>query len=261
MDKVTLKEWVGDGKLEQAFTAMLDYGKSRKAVAWYNALLIQYNQFKELEQDELEGVLSDDEENLARNRILSATLALIDDLPAGERTEAPYEPLAAKGGKARWPLWALVSAVALIGLYFGYSRLDLAAARSPSMETGGARALHFPEGNSLTFISTAGDEIKYSLLKGELTDLGGGTRQVSFSIRCATRDGYGANFWDDSFRLELDGGADLLAPNSGLNELVAKNSFKDGTVSFAVNGSFSNMKLVVINPWNKEEMRKLAIGS
>ena len=58
MDKENLKELVGRGELEPAFAAMLGYGKGRKATAWYNALLIQYNQFKHLERDRLKGVIS-----------------------------------------------------------------------------------------------------------------------------------------------------------------------------------------------------------
>ena len=121
------------------------------------------------------------------------------------------------------------------------------------------RTLNFPEGNAVTFIFSTGDEISYQLLNGELKNLGGDARQLSFTIRCSARKGYGANFWDDTFRLELDEPGALLAPSSGLNELVANNSFKDGMVSFAVKAPFSSIKLAIVNPWDKEDIRKLPV--
>lgn len=271
MDKQHLKKLVGRGELEQAFDAMLDYGKSQKATAWYNTLLMQYNQFTELQQNKLKGILSAEEASLVRNRILSALLSLIDDLQEGEDGGAPGKPLTQKNGKTRWPLWLLIGTIVLIGLIVGYSKLNLftpeKGTESPPAEVvlpvekgSMVRPLHFPEGDAVTFLFSTGMEINYRLLNGELKNLGGDVQQVSFTIRCSARKGNGANFWDDTFRLELDEPGALLAPSSGLNELLENNSFKDGTVSFVVKGLFSSMKLAVVNPWDPEDIRKLAIS-
>lgn len=271
MDKENLKELVGCGDLDQAFAALLGYGKSRKAIVWYNALLIQYNQFRSLEQDKLKGILSTEEENLSRNRILSALLSLIDDLPDGQESSTPAEPLTPQVGKTRRYLWSLFSIVVLVGLIVGYSKLDLFTPQKniglPPTETtmqqensSLTRALYFPDGHTVTFIFSTGMEISYHLLQGELKNLGGDVRLVSLTIRCSAQKGNGANFWDDTFRLELEEPGALLAPSSGLNEVVENNSFKDGTVSFEVKEPISNMNLAIVNPWNKEDIRKLAIS-
>lgn len=275
MDKDKLKEWVSGGELGLAFEAMLGYGKSQKAIAWYNALLIQHNQFKTLEIDKLKGVLSADEEVLIRNRILSALLSLIDDLPDTSKDNTSIDPLpltpTPESSKTRWPLWLLIGAVALLGLILAYSKLDsfnpdsspesaVAEAANPEGNARVAQPLHFPEGNAVNFVSSTGDEISYRILQGELKDQGGGAQQLSFNIRCSARKGNGANFWDDTFRLELDEADMLLAPSSGLNELVANNSSKDGTVAFEIREAFSSMHLAIINPWNKDDIRKLAVS-
>lgn len=271
MDKQYLKKLVGQGELEQAFDAMLDYGKSQKSTAWYNTLLMQYHQFKELQQDKLKGILSAEEAGLARNRILSALLSLIDELQEGEAGDAQGEPLTQKHGKTRWPFWLLISSVVLLGLIAGYFKLDLftpekgtepapAEVTIPVEKAAMVRPLHFPEGDAVTFLFSTGIEIQYRLLNGEMKNLGSDVQQVSFTIRCAARKGNGANFWDDTFRLELDEPGALLAPSSGLNELVENDTFKDGTVSFTVKGGFSSMKLALVNPWDNEDIRKLAIS-
>src|SRR5690606_2780150 len=96
------------------------------------------------------------------------------------------------------------------------------------------QVLHFPEGDEIIFMFATGDQASYKILNAELSDLGGGVHLISFLIRCTIKNDYGANFWDDTFRLELDKSGVLLTPSSGLNELIPANSSKDGTVSFEV---------------------------
>lgn len=277
MNKQYLKELVGRGELEQAFQALLGYGKDKKAKEWHNALWIQYSRLKELEQNSLKGVLSPAEADLMKNRILSALLSLIDDLPEQENDIiTPAYPLrqqatGAPARKSRWPLWLLIGAVVLAGLIAGYSKLggppetnqgpEPPPSGAASAEEAPARpqALHFPQGNEATFVFSAGNEISYRILSGEMKSLGGDARQLSFTIRCSARKGYGVNFWDDTFRLELDEAGALLAPSSGLNEVVENNSYKDGAVSFVVKGPFSSMKFAMVSPWDKEDIRKLPV--
>lgn len=272
MDKQYLKELVGSGDLEQAFQALLSYGKGQKAKEWHNALWIQYNRLKELEQNSLKGTLSAEEADRIKNRILSALLTLIDDLPVKENEDAATATfLPQPAGKNRWAKWLLIVAAVLIGLIAGYSKLKPAGtlpeteptaseAAIPEAPPAPSQALRFPQGNEVTFLFSTGNEISYRILSGELKSLGGDARQVSFVIRCSGRKGNGVNFWDDTFRLELDEAGALLAPSSGLNEIVENNSYKDGTVSFVVKGPVSSMKLAVVNPWDKEDIRKLAVG-
>lgn len=74
--------------------------------------------------------------------------------------------------------------------------------------------------------------VTYEILGYEVRPDSDGKLALSLSIR-ATYDGrYSFNFWDDSFRLAV--GEDTYAPSSGLNELVASESSKVGTVLFVV---------------------------
>ena len=273
MDKQYLKELVGRGGLEQAFQALLGYDKGQQDKEWHNALWIQYNRLKDLEQNNLKGTLSTEEAGLIKNRILSALLSLIDGLPKPEEDAAiPDKPHPEPAGKKnRWAKWLLIGAVALIGLIAGYSKFHQSGVNpvtEPSTSQAAIseqppssnRALRFPKGNDITFIFSTGIEINYRILTGELKSLGGGAHQLNLTIRCSGRKGNGVNFWDDTFRLELDEPGALLAPSSGLNEIVDNNSFKDGLISFVVKEPFSNMKLAIINPWDQEDIRKLAIS-
>ena len=272
MDKQYLKGLVGRGELEQAFQALLSYGKGQKEKEWHNALWIQYNHLKELEQNSLKGTLSTDEAGLIKNRILSALLSLIDDLPEQKsESPAPDVPLSQPAGKKRWFKWTLIGVVVLAGLIAGYSNLShteankgneppVPEAATPKETQTKPQTLRFPEDDTATFLFSTGNEISYRILGGELKSLGGGARQLSFTIRCSGRKGNGVNFWDDTFRLELDEPGALLAPSSGLNEVVDNNSFKDGIVSFVVKEPFSSMKIAIINPWDPEDIRKLPVS-
>jgi hypothetical protein len=63
-------------------------------------------------------------------------------------------------------------------------------------------------------------------------------------LRLLNRDRYPMNFWDDSFRLLIDGVPS--APDSNLNELVPGNAAKDGEVSFPVPHAAQTLALRVI---------------
>ncbi|MCB0588248.1 MAG: hypothetical protein KDD06_23345 [Phaeodactylibacter sp.] len=267
MDKEHLKELIGQDKLEEAFAALLSRNREGGNEAWHNAVLIQHNQFRQYEQELLKGTLSAADAALAKNRLLSALLTLIDEWPGAEQATQPSAPAKTSGKHSR-AKWLLIGAVALIGLIVGYSKLNRSETNKetepPSREAtvsegkpSPTRPLHFPQGNEVTFIFSTGSEISYRLLSGELKSLGGDAWQLSLKVRCSARKGNGVNFWDDTFRLELDEPDAFLAPSSGLNELVENNSFKDGTVSFVGKGAFSSLKIALINPWDKEDIRKL----
>lgn len=126
--------------------------------------------------------------------------------------------------------------------------------------SGSKRGAAFPQSDEITFRFSTGSEITYRLLSGALKDAGGRVHHLSLIIRCSPRSGNGANFWDDTFSLEVDNSGALLAPVSGLNELVEDNSYKDGEVIFEVRGAFSGLGLAIVNPWDKGDIRILALG-
>ena len=275
MDKQHLKEMVGNGDLERVFQALLGYSKDQ-GEAWQNAVWVQYNRYKELEQEELQGTLSNEEEGLIKNRILSSLLTLIDGLPEpGKEEGISARPLYShpeqkQPGILSRAKWLITGAVLLIILILGYTQLNPAGKgdrSSPSSPTQVAteenqaesHALRFPQGNEVTFLFSTGGETTYNLLSGQLKDAGGGVQHLSIRVRCSPRTGNGVNFWDDTFRLEVGHSGALLAPSSGLNEVVEDNSYKDGALLFELRQPFSSLSLAIINPWDKAYIRKLAL--
>ena len=57
-------------------------------------------------------------------------------------------------------------------------------------------------------------------------------------------DRFPTNFWDSSFRLILDGVP--LAPEGGLNEVVASQAAKEGDVLFVIPRGTSSARLKII---------------
>ncbi|MCB0557219.1 MAG: hypothetical protein KDD02_26985, partial [Phaeodactylibacter sp.] len=166
--------------------------------------------------------------------------------------------------------WLITGAVLLILLILGYTQLSFwgkgegpipsSPVRVGSEENQAeSHALRFPQGNEVTFLFSTGGEITYNLLSGQLKDAGGGVQHLSIRVRCSPRTGNGVNFWDDTFRLEVGHSGALLAPSSGLNEVVEDNSYKDGALLFELRQPFSSLSLAIINPWDKADIRKLAL--
>ena len=71
-----------------------------------------------------------------------------------------------------------------------------------------------------------------TLLKGEVVPRTTESDELRFRLRMMNHDRFDKNFWDQSFRLILDGVP--IAPESGLNELVPGESAKDGDVFFVI---------------------------
>ena len=61
---------------------------------------------------------------------------------------------------------------------------------------------------------------------------GGSSDTLRLRVALENESDGGANFWDDTFRLVVDG--DVLAPNSGLNVVVASHATSEGAVTFSV---------------------------
>jgi len=72
-------------------------------------------------------------------------------------------------------------------------------------------------------------DLIYAVVAGSVQRRGSGMR-VWLRIRMSNEGFYGANFWDDSFRLVA--GGQTIAPNGGLNELIDRRSIQQGVVRF-----------------------------
>lgn len=84
----------------------------------------------------------------------------------------------------------------------------------------------------------------YTLLSGGVIPHGN-ERTVRLRFRFSNEDSAAANFWDNSFRLAVQG--QVLSPTSGLNEVVSGHSLQQGVVSFEVPADATKVVLRVLH--------------
>jgi len=84
-------------------------------------------------------------------------------------------------------------------------------------------------------------EATFQILGVAARPRGTGSRTVVVRVRMLNESNYSANFWDDSFRLLVDGIP--RAPVGGLNEVVRGRSAVDGAVVFVVPGDPQDLVL------------------
>ncbi|HWA91328.1 MAG TPA: hypothetical protein VG889_14925 [Rhizomicrobium sp.] len=150
------------------------------------------------------------------------------------------------GPRGRIGAGVLGAILLVLGLLLrpGSSDAVTSGARPPAMSAGGTTA---PAPSSDTAVAPpaghpaialpAGQVIKrddrtYTILKMQLAQDDATDPSLEITVRMLNEQGYPANFWDDSFRLVVDGMP--RAPVSDLNELVETGAAKDGVVKFAV---------------------------
>jgi hypothetical protein len=86
----------------------------------------------------------------------------------------------------------------------------------------------------------AHSDLIYTLISASVTP-NTNNSAVRLRIRVSNEGRYDANFWDDSFRLVVNGG--MLAPTSGLNKLVPGHSIDQGIVTFEAPRGASKVSL------------------
>jgi hypothetical protein len=84
----------------------------------------------------------------------------------------------------------------------------------------------------------------YTLLSGDVVSAGD-RRTLRLRVRISNEGSAPANFWDNSFRLDVRG--QVLSPVSGLNELVSGHSMVQGIVSFEVPADITQAVLKVLD--------------
>ncbi len=101
-----------------------------------------------------------------------------------------------------------------------------------------AAEVSFPGGKT----ARLGDFV-YKILRARVDPSSGNQLGLRLTVRMLNNRSYGANFWDDSFRLLVNGVP--RAPDSGLNELVAGRSAKEGTIEFVFPQNARSLVLVI----------------
>jgi TIR domain len=163
--------------------------------------------------------------------------------------------------RGRWA--AIVVGLAVLALAIGVSnRLGGRTPTSsgtqgtpgqPPVLAGGGGVERAPGSNAFISETKAtlprGSEAAVGALVYDLVDASVGTRghgrALALRIRVANHGRYDANFWDASFRLQIEG--ETYAPDSGLNEIVAAETTKEDSVTFPLPASASAATLRITN--------------
>jgi hypothetical protein len=86
-------------------------------------------------------------------------------------------------------------------------------------------------------------DVTFTLLKAEVSPRTTEKDALQVRLRMMNHHKYDANFWDNSFRLVVDGVP--TAPQGGLNEIVPGQSAKDGEVVFVIPRSTPGARLKI----------------
>jgi hypothetical protein len=100
----------------------------------------------------------------------------------------------------------------------------------------GSRALRLPANPQVR----SGENV-YQLLSAQIAPYAPGKVALRLTIRMTNNGNYPANFWAASFRVLADGA--LLAPDNGLDDVVASHATSDGAVEFVLPESASAVRL------------------
>lgn len=87
-------------------------------------------------------------------------------------------------------------------------------------------------------------EAEFTLLDAALAPRNSESSTLTIRVRLLNNTKYAVNFWDDQFRLLVDGIP--RAPNSGLNTIVQGNAAEDGEIRFNVPKSATHPKLRIL---------------
>jgi hypothetical protein len=167
----------------------------------------------------------------------------MDRLAASLReAAAPAVPVVAPrpGGRQPWSRGALgaVAAVVLVVAAAGLFWRSRNAGSAPGSGAAPADSTNqSPDGATFAIDApSTGSEVSigdliYVVLSGSVQRRGGSQR-VWLRIRASNEGFYGANFWDDSFRLVAAGQS--IAPNGGLNEVLEGRSIRQAVIRFDV---------------------------
>jgi hypothetical protein len=106
--------------------------------------------------------------------------------------------------------------------------------------------------NRIAKFYTTSRKISYEVLDAELEPADDKRSLLHVQVLFKNADRFPINFWNSSFRLEVDGEKRRLAPTGDLNEVVPAQSDKEGVVTFSVPADARNFQLF-IQDYDKEK--------
>ena len=142
-------------------------------------------------------------------------------------------------GRRTWSpavLGAIGALVLLVAVGLLWSSRDTSSSPDNSTPPAGATNTSADGATYAIDVPSTGSEVSlgdliYVVVSGSVQRRGDSQR-VWLRIRGSNEGFYGANFWDESFRLVVAGQS--IAPNGGLNEILAHRSIQQGVIRFDV---------------------------
>ncbi len=95
------------------------------------------------------------------------------------------------------------------------------------------------------------EQLIYTVLSGDIAS-NSDARTLRLRIRLSNEGGSPTNFWDSSFRLALPG--QVLAPTSGLNEIVSGHAIQQGVITFDLPAGAARAALRVVGRFTTAEI-------
>lgn len=239
-----IEQLVASGETEAAIETLTQWARQQPNAEWIRQCVLVRGRWEKLQRDMITGIADDDDARQETNQINVAILNLVNP---------PQPPDAAPAVARSGPsplIWLLIATIfALIGVVFfvlndkkadGKS-VDTASRTTTSKAASGA--VSWPKGKTAS-LSVVNEVMQYEVLEAALQDFNPDQNRFLLNVRFSSTRDYDSNFWDANFRFELPDGS-LVAPSSGLNEVVPGNTSKDGEVYFLIPSNITQGALII----------------
>jgi Effector-associated domain 11 len=253
IDTNALKILAAEDKISELTKQLLAIAQQRNDQNLLNQVTLQGSRFSEYEQKNIMGVLDAKDAALTKNQIVLALLQIIDGL---DENNSLTPNAVQKSNKAL--IFSVIGIVGLLLIVFLGKQLfknkeksnDKTENKTEVSANNSSKKITFPSLKKVVFDEN-GNSTSYEIMETNITETDDEHLSLTFTISCAkkTSSFYGdVNFWDNSFRLkspQLNG--EVLAPNSGLNEIVPINSSRRGDIRFEIPKKIKEGELLIEN--------------
>lgn len=224
----TIQELIVQGETGAALAELTAWAQSQQQYEWVKQCILLQARWEQLQRDIIGGTLDADDLRQETNQINAAILNLLELNPTSGGTGTNNTPPA--GRRPGW-LWLTVAAVIVI-----------AALALWQWNKTSENAFSWPEGQKASIAFGSGSTATWEIKTAAWEPFDAQHNKLSLHMRCSITGRYPANFWDESFRLQIDG-QPPIAPQSGLNLIVEGDSFQDGDVWFVVPKNIHSARL------------------
>jgi hypothetical protein len=256
MSRAKVKQHIADGQLEEALLAankLRDLSDQER-----HQLLLLNGRFNKVRADVTKGIRSYAEADTEYSKIADALLSLVANRTGNLPTAPPNPPVSS------YRVWLFVAMAVVLGVVAyavwptksedpvtppvvkqTHTATQLPASAKDRLANLSVRKeIKLPELRMLLFESGS-QTVSYALTDAALLiPAQGDTKKLYCSWRVINNHDFPINFWDQAFRFQPTD-SPPLAPESGLNELIAGRSFKDGKVIFELPKHVQSGQIIV----------------